>query len=140
MLCIVTDESTNIANYRIINTSIVIDSGVSIYHLNKEVEEGKIRAKELAAHTIKEAKDIIGGDLLKWTAVTLDTYVIIRAFGGVLAKILEAVYVIPILCNSHGLQLIIKDLLQLPSIKKIFDEASAIVNLFQHSSKQYSYL
>jgi hypothetical protein len=31
-LCIVIDESTNIANYRIINTSVVIDSGVSIYH------------------------------------------------------------------------------------------------------------
>jgi hypothetical protein len=41
-LCIVTDKSTNIANYRIINTSIVTDSKVSIYHLNKEVEEEKI--------------------------------------------------------------------------------------------------
>ena len=63
-----------------------------------------------------------------------------RAFGGALMKIPEAAHVIPILCDSHSLQLIIKDLLQLPSIKKIFDEASAIVNLFQHSSKQYSYL
>jgi hypothetical protein len=110
-LCIVIDESTNIANYRIINTSIVIDSRVSIYHLNKEAEEGKMGAKELAAHIVEEAKDITGGDLLKWTAVTLDTCVIMRAFGGVLAKILEAAHVIPILCNSHGLQLIIKDLL-----------------------------
>jgi hypothetical protein len=110
-LCIVTDESTNIVNHRIINTSIVTDSRVSIYHSNKEAEEGKMGAKELAAHTVEEAKDNIGGDLSKWTAVTLDTCVTMRAFGGVLAKILEAVHVIPVLCNSHGLQLIIKDLL-----------------------------
>jgi hypothetical protein len=93
-LCIVIDESTNIANYRIINTSIVIDSRVSTYHLNKEAEEGKIEAKELAAYTVKEAKDIIGGDLLKWTAVTLDTCATIKAFEGVLAKILEAAHLI----------------------------------------------
>ena len=139
-MCIITDESTNIANYRIIKTSIVIDSRVSIYHLNKEVEEGKMGAKELAAHTIEEAKGLIGGDLLKWTAVTLDTCVTMRAFGEVLVKIPETAHVIPILCDSHGLQLIIKDLLQLPSIKKIFDEASAIVSLFRHSLKQYAYL
>jgi hypothetical protein len=128
-LCIVIDESTNIANHRIINTSIVIDSRVSIYHLNKEVEEGKIGAKELTAHIVEEAKDIICRDLSKWTAVTSDTCATMRAFGGVLAKIPEAAHVIPVLCDSHGLQLIIKDLLQLPSIKKIFDEASAIVSV-----------
>src|SRR5947209_5421514 len=37
-LCIVTDESTDIANHRIINTSVVTDSGISIYHSNKEAE------------------------------------------------------------------------------------------------------
>jgi hypothetical protein len=110
-LCIVIDESTNIANYRIINTSVIIDSSVSIYHLNKEVEYRKIEAKELVAHIVKEAKDIIGRDLLKWIAVTLDTCVIIRAFREVLHKTPNIAHVVPILCNSYGLQLIIKDLL-----------------------------
>jgi hypothetical protein len=64
-LYIVIDESTNIANHRIINTSVITDSGISIYHSNKEAEDGKMGAKELVAHTVKEAKDIIGGDLLK---------------------------------------------------------------------------
>jgi Protein of unknown function (DUF 659) len=139
-LCIVTDESTDIANHRIINTSIVTDSGVSIYHSNKEAEDGKMGAEELAAHTIEEAKDITSGDLSKWTAVTSDTCATMRAFGEVLAKTPKTAHVIPVLCDSHGLQLIIKDLLQLPTIKKIFEEASAIVGLFRHSSKQYAYL
>jgi hypothetical protein len=64
-LYIVTDESTNIANYRIINTSIVTDSGVSIYHSNKEAEEGKIGAEELAVYIVEEAKEIISRDLSK---------------------------------------------------------------------------
>jgi hypothetical protein len=139
-LCVVTDESTNIANHRIINTSIVTESGVSIYHSNKEADEGKMGAKELAAHTVEEAKDITDGDLSKWTAVTSDTCTTMRAFGGVLGKTLEAAHVIPVLCDSHGLQLIIKDLLKLPTIKEIFEAASAIVGLFRHSSKQYAYL
>ena len=140
MLCIVIDESTDIANHRIINTSVVTDSGVSIYHSNKEAEEGKMGAEELAAYTVEEAKDITGGNLSKWTAVTSDTCATIRAFGGVLEKIPEAAHVIPVLCDSHSLQLIIKDLLMLPTIKKIFEAASAIVGLFRHSSKQYAYL
>ena len=64
-LCIITDESTNITNHKIINTSIITDSGVSIYHSNKEVEEGKMGAEELAAHTVKEAKEITSRDLSK---------------------------------------------------------------------------
>ena len=65
LLCIIIDESTNIANYRIINTFVVIDSRASIYYSNKGVKEGKIGAKELAAYIVKEAKEIISRDLLK---------------------------------------------------------------------------
>jgi hypothetical protein len=64
-LCIITNKSINIANYRIINTSIVIDSKVSIYHLNKEAEKRKIRTKELAVYTVEEAKEITSRDLSK---------------------------------------------------------------------------
>jgi hypothetical protein len=82
------------------------------------MEEGKMGAEELVAHTVEEAKGITGGDPSKRTAVTLDTCATMRVFRGVLAKILEAAHVIPILCDSHGLQLIIRDLLQLPSLKR----------------------
>jgi hypothetical protein len=64
-LCITTDESTDIANHRIINTSAVTDSGVSIYYSNKEAEEGKLGAEELVAHTVEEAKEITSRDLSK---------------------------------------------------------------------------
>jgi hypothetical protein len=110
-LRIVTDESTDIANHRIINTSIITDSSVSIYHLNKEAENGEMGTEELAAHTIEEAKDITSRDLSKWTGVTLDTCATMRAFGEVFAKALKTEHVILVLCHSHSLQLIIKDLL-----------------------------
>ena len=85
-LCIVTDESTDIANHRIINTSVITDSGVSIYYSNKEAGEGRLGAKELAVHTIEEAKDITGRDLSKWTIVTSDTYTTMRALEEFLEK------------------------------------------------------
>ena len=65
LLCIITNEFTNIANYKIINTSVVTDSKVFIYYSNKKAEERKIRAKELVAHIVKKAKEIISKDLLK---------------------------------------------------------------------------
>jgi len=45
-----------------------------------------------------------------------------------------------ILCNSHGLQLIFKDLLQRPAIKKAWSLASSTVNGLQNSPKQLAYL
>jgi len=65
LLCIIIDESTNIVNYKIINTFVVTDSKVFIYYLNKEAEEGKIGAKELVAHIVEKAKEITSKDLLK---------------------------------------------------------------------------
>ena len=45
-----------------------------------------------------------------------------------------------ILCDSHGLQLLIKDLLHLPSMQEVFTAASNIVTYFQSSPKQQDIL
>jgi hypothetical protein len=49
-------------------------------------------------------------------------------------------HVITVPCDSHGLQLLIKDILQLPNIKKIWQIAANIVAGFKNASKQYAFL
>jgi hypothetical protein len=43
-------------------------------------------------------------------------------------------------CDSHGLQLLIKDLLDLPVFKKLHDKIQNIVNDFKNSPLQYARL
>jgi hypothetical protein len=42
--------------------------------------------------------------------------------------------------NSHGLQLVIKDLLKRPTIELVFKDALQIVNGIQNAGKQQSFL
>jgi hypothetical protein len=49
-------------------------------------------------------------------------------------------HVLFIPCDSHGLQLLIKDLLNQPGIAEVMRKAQAIVVGFHHAKKQYSIL
>jgi hypothetical protein len=57
-----------------------------------------------------------------------------------LIKIPGLTHVFTVPCDSHGLQLIIKDLLQRSQIEKVFREALSIVNKFRNTGKQLSLL
>jgi hypothetical protein len=64
-LCLATDESTNIATNRVIKTSVVTHTAESFYWSNIQTKEETIDAKELAAYTIEQAKEITDDDLSK---------------------------------------------------------------------------
>jgi hypothetical protein len=139
-LGLIMDESTNINQNRIINTSVVTNTGNSFYWKNTEAEEGKLGAKELAAHAIRTGEEITDGDLTRWTSFTLDTCSTMRATWTNIEQDPRSKHVITVPCDSHGLQLLIKDILQRPSIKKIWQIAANIVTAFKNASKQYAYL
>jgi hypothetical protein len=65
ILNLVTDESTNISNNRIINTSVIIYNSSSFYISNIEAEPGKLGAEEVVDYTITQAKKFTKGDLSK---------------------------------------------------------------------------
>lgn len=64
-LGLVMDESTNINQHRIINTSVVTNSNDAWYWKNKEAAEGKLGAKELTALAIKAREDITEHNLTR---------------------------------------------------------------------------
>jgi hypothetical protein len=139
-LNIVTDESTDISGNRIINTSMITTSGDSFYISNLEAEVGKLGAEEWAEYTIKTAKQITNGDLSKVSSITTDTCSTIRSLWKRLENEQDTKHIFTIPCDSHGLQLIFKDLLQQPTIKQYWNQATTVVNTLRNSAKQHSFL
>jgi hypothetical protein len=67
-LGLVMDESININQHRIINTSVITNSNDAWYWKNKEAAEGKLGAKELTALAIEAGEDMTEHDLTRWTS------------------------------------------------------------------------
>jgi hypothetical protein len=139
-LHIITDESTNICSNRIINTSTITTSGDCFYISNTEAPAGKLGAEELVQHTINTVQQITKGDLSKIASITTDTCSTMRLLWKKLESQSNTSHIFTVPCDSHGLQLIVKDLLERPSIKKYWTLASTVVNTIRNSGKQHSYL
>jgi hypothetical protein len=139
-LNLVTDESTNISGNRIINTSAITNNGDCFYISNIEAEPGKLGAEELADMAVDTVKKITKGDLSKVASWTTDTCAVMRSMCKKFGKIPGLEHVFTVSCDSHGLQLIIKDLLQRPQIEKDFKAALQIVDGSRNGSKQLSLL
>lgn len=72
-LNLVTDESTDISNNRIINTFVITNNSSFFYISNLEAEPGKLGAEEVIDHAIAQAKKFTKGDLSKLASQTTDT-------------------------------------------------------------------
>jgi hypothetical protein len=69
----------------------------------------------------------VGDDYSRANSITIDTYNIIRSFWKKLEKDPYLAHAFFILCDSHGLQLLIKDLLKVPLFKDIYRKCKAII-------------
>ena len=76
---LVTDESTDIASHRIINTSGITNNGDCFYISNIEANAGKLGAVELTNNTVATARKATNGDLSKVVSWTTDTCAIMRS-------------------------------------------------------------
>jgi hypothetical protein len=137
---LVTDESTNIASHRIINTSAITNNSDCFYISNIEADAGKLGAKELTNIAVITVRKVTNKDLYKIALWTTDTCAVMQAMWRGIIKIpgLEHVFTVP--CDSQRLQLIIKDLLIRGMIEKVFKAALAIVNRIRNAGKQLSLL
>lgn len=139
-LNLVTDKSTNISGHRIINTFTITNNSDCFYISNIELEPGKLRAEELAKQAVSTAKKITDGDLSKVASWTTDTCAVIRAMWKKFEKIAALEHVITAPCDSHGLQLVIKDILQRPTIAGVWKAALQVVNGIRNAGKQQLFL
>jgi hypothetical protein len=133
----VLDESPNISSRRIVNISVVIPQYGSIFLSNEDVGD---KSLDTVFFTNWFMRMTIPYDLSRVSSLTTDTCATMRSTWTGLEHIPQLAHALFIPCDSHGLQLLIKDILELPQIASIIAFAQAIVTAFHCSKKQYSIL
>jgi len=148
-LGIVADESTDITNHRIQNVSVMCNQ--TSYHWSSENLEDEEATADASVATIKaKAIEITNNDLNRLSSLSTDTCNTQRSVWKKVQMIPELKHVFTIPCDSHGLQLVIKDLIDpgkdeyrctIPSkIREFCKEYTSIISFFSGAPKQLGYL
>ena len=133
----VLDESPNISSHRIVNISVVIPQYGSIFLGNEDVGD---KSLDTNFFTNWFMRMVAPYDLSRVSSLTTDTCATMRSTWSGLESTEQLSHAIFIPCDSHGLQLLIKDLLELPQIAPIIEKAQTIVGAFHRAKKQYAIL
>jgi hypothetical protein len=133
----VLDESSNIRSQRIVNLSVVIPQYGSIYLANENIGRQDLTASFFTDWFTKRASQY---DLTRVSSLTTDTCATMRNTWTGLEHLDLLSHALFIPCDSHGLQLLIKDLLDQPQIAAVMSKAHAIVTGFHQAKKQYAIL
>ena len=137
---VIFDASDNITSHRIINISIQVANGPAFYW--KTFDTGQIQ--HTAEHCIDllypELEIICKGNFLRINSFCTDTDSVMRKAHVHLAARKEFQHCFFSLCDSHGLQLLIKDILELPFFEETFKSTTLIVTFFKKSKLQLARL
>ena len=134
------DESDSIRKDRIFNLSLnLMDNGV--YHLKSLCTGSDTHnAENISRIVVEQLNEWTGGNLQKVNSVATDTCNTMRSMHEILCRRPELSHVFFTLCDSHGLQLLIKDILQLPWFKEVMQKVTRVVTAFRKSPLQLAIL
>jgi hypothetical protein len=137
---VVVDESTNVSNERIQNTSIVTMDGRSFHWLSEDLGSAQQSADEIAKTILAHLIEITEGDLSMINSLATDTCNTMKATWGKLGEEdkLKDCFFVP--CDSHGIQLLIKDILTLSEIAPLWTTALKVVSAFKGAPLQHARL
>lgn len=140
LLNIVTDESTNINNARIANISIHTQYG-SFHYLSEDVGTKEMTAENTAIWLQSHLRILANGDLSRINSITTDTCATMLLMWKKLREMPELKHILCIPCDSHGLQLLVKDvLMDIPQFKILHEQAQSIAKGFKVAPLQYARL
>ncbi|RKF64390.1 hypothetical protein GcC1_132026, partial [Golovinomyces cichoracearum] len=144
-LQIVTDGSANMTKVHIENTSFLTDR-VSFYHASTAIGFHTASVHFTYNNVVKHARELTHGNLAKWASYSSDTCATQKSFWEIMNSTAETKHVLTVPCDSHGLQLIFKDLLwpgkdnhrnSTSAMGKFFKSGTnAVVSFFSSSDKQ----
>ena len=140
-----TDETTNIRKERVINFCCHVPKSATAtgggFHLKAEVGIARIIDGELQARWLHEQLvSTTGGELWRVNSVATDTCDTMRKVARLLAKLPGMQHVFFVGCDSHGLQLLLKDIIDKPFFKSVLKKAQRIAVCFLASPKELSIL
>lgn len=148
-LGLVADESSNIAGDRIENVSVICKG--TAYHWASTNLEDRDATADSAVKSLKEAvQEITQGQLERISSLSTDTCSTQRAVWKRIHELEEFKHILTIPCDAHGLQLIIKDLLDPgkdeenriidTELRQFYKSFTSIISHFSKAPKQYGIL
>lgn len=139
LLNFISDESNNQPGDRILNMCAMMKT--QSFHIHSEsAKEISLSAPNTASWMLKVIDTTVDGDFKRVNSITTDTCNLERAVWDILAQDYRLRHVFFIPCDSHGLQLLIKDILTMPTIRVCFLKALKIVNSIRKAKRQLGLL
>jgi uncharacterized protein DUF659 len=142
-LNITCDESTDIRNHRIFNISFSTKDE-SFHYCGIEMQDDRLTGDKIAKTIIEKVREFLaaeGDGVINWkrlNSLATDTNATMFKVHDILSQRPETAHMFFIPCDSHGLQLLIKDILHKPMILETFTAATAIVSYFDKAALQLS--
>ncbi|OBS16086.1 hypothetical protein FPOA_13171 [Fusarium poae] len=133
---IIFDASDNVSGHRIVSISVQVPDGPAFYWKTLDAGDEQHTAENWARLIWGETQQLCGGDLSIINSICTDTENTMRSVHDLLGRSPELSHVNFSLCDSHGLQLLIKDILLLPFFEDLFNNVSTLLVFFSRSKLQ----
>ncbi len=111
-----TDESEDHAGHRLANLSAVIPGLGSFHLVSQDMKSLRFSAQKLSDWVLEQLRIWTGDDLSRVNSITTDTCNIMRSMHQYLERQMPHVFFL--LCDSHGLQLLTKDVVSHPQLQR----------------------
>src|SRR5271155_5396656 len=138
-LNVVTDESSNIRSSRICNISVLTPSG-SVHYISEDIQAKQMNATAAVQWLRTHLLALANGDPSRINSIITDTCALMFAMLLEMQQMDEFKHVFFVPCDSHGIQLLVKDLLEIPVFKDIMAKVQTVVKSFRRSLLQYARL
>lgn len=140
-----TDETANIKKERVINLCCHVPSSATSrgggFHLKAMAGIAETMTAAVQAEwMIKGCREATNNQLWRVNCIGTDTCSTMKAMWSEIRKFPEMRHVFFVPCDSHGLQLLLGDILKLPFFADIMQKAQSIVIAFRGSNKELAIL
>ncbi|KAJ5191061.1 uncharacterized protein N7498_010046 [Penicillium cinerascens] len=146
-LNVTVDETTNIRSQRVIVMTITTPTKSWFIHLN-DMEDQTLDAPAICSWVLDRLQYLLlqldkAADWKRINSISTDTCCVMKSVWEKLKATPELEHYFMIPCDSHGLQLIMKDIVdpkssKVPRAGEVFKSALAIVVFFHHSPLEYA--
>lgn len=137
---IIFDASDNVSHHRIVNISVQLPDGPTFYWKTFDTGNERHTAENWVKLIWTEMLYLCDNNPARINSICTDTENTMRSVHDLLGKLPVLRHVSFSLCDSHGLQLLIKDILLLPYFEETFKDVSSVLTLFSRSKLQLSRL
>lgn len=139
-LNVIFDASDDISSNRIINISVEIPSSVAFYWTTIDTKDHDHTALAILSLIRPPLLDIFGHDFSRLNAICTDTCSTTRKLHQEMKMLPEFIHCLYVLCDSQGLQLLVKDIVESKQWMPILGKVTFLINFFKKAKLQLARL